>query len=279
MAVPEKLKTLVEQLPAADGRGMYTEGIDKEKIENTVAAIAKGGPDFVQGLVDMLGEPGSEGNVKPHYGLHCVVNYRLTVGDETMRRRFCEVLAVNLDGELSTFNKAYLCQELQWAGRGEAVAALGKLLADEKLCEPAAMALTAIRGAAADTLRKALLRAEGPCRLTLLHALAALADQPSAATFRQSLGDDDREIRLVAGSGIANIADAGAVDDLLKAADVEPGWERIQQTKHCLVLAENLVAAGKQKEAGRIYAHLRSTRRDASEKYIRDACEAALAKA
>jgi len=277
MPVPDKLKSLVDQLPAADGRGMLTENIDKEKIEKTVAEIAKGGPEFVQGLVEMLGEPGSEENVKPHYALHCVINYPLVTGDENVQRQFCQVLAKNLDGELSTYNKAYLCQELQWAGDRQVVGTLGKLLTDPDLCDPAAMALAAIKDGAADELRKAFPKAEGPCKLAVVDALAALSDSGAASIFRQALGDEDREVRIAAGAGISRIADAGSVDAMLKAADVEPGWERIQQTKHCLVLAENLAAAGKQQEAGKIYSHLRSTRKDPTEKYIRDAAEAALA--
>ena len=54
MAVSEQLKALVDQMPNPDGRGMFTENIDKEKIDKAVEAIYKGGPAFVQGLIDML---------------------------------------------------------------------------------------------------------------------------------------------------------------------------------------------------------------------------------
>ena len=97
--------------------------------------------------------------------------------------------------------------------------------------------------------------------------------------LKEALDDPDREVRLAAGWGLARLGDAGSVDALLKAADVEPGWERIQATKHCLVLAEKLTAAGKKDVARRIYTHLRSTRMDPSEQYIRDAAEKALAAA
>jgi hypothetical protein len=62
----------------------------------------------------------------------------------------------------------------------------------------------------------------------------------------------------------------------MKAADVEPGWERIQATKNCMVLAEKLVAAGKKSDAAKIYKYLRDTRKDPSEKYVRDAAEKAM---
>ena len=96
MAVSEQLKTLVEQMPDPDGRGMYTENIDKEKIEKAIDAICKGGRANVQGLVEMLGEPGTDEDVKPHYALHCVLNHALVVKDERTRKEFCDVLAGEL---------------------------------------------------------------------------------------------------------------------------------------------------------------------------------------
>jgi len=279
MAVSEKLKSLVDQMPSADSRGMYTTDIDKEKIEKTVAELHKGGRDNVLGIIEMLGTPGSEENVKPHYALHCLANHVLVIGDENARRQLCETLAAQLGGELSTYNKAYLCQELQWAGHKEVTPALGKLLLDEELVEPASMALVAIKEGAAEQFRAALPKANGKCRLNVVDALAALADAGSADALKEALTDSDREVRLAAGSGLAKIGDAGAVDALIKAADVKPGWERIQATKHCLVLAENLLAAGKKSDAVKIYTHLRDTRKDASEKYIRDAAEKALSAA
>jgi len=276
MAVSEKLKSLVARLPDPDGRGMLTENIDKDKIEGAVAEIAKGGRANVEGLVEMLGEPGTEENVKPHYALHCVANYVLIAKDEGARRQFAETLAEKLDGDLSTFNKGFLCQELQWAGRGEAVPALGKLLLDEALVEPASMALVAIRQGAAERFLAALPKAQGKCRLNILDGLAALADPKAAGPLREALKDPDREVRIAAAAGLAKLGHAGSVDLLIQAADCEPGWERIQQTRHAMVLAEKLAAAGKKTEAGKIYNHLRSTRTDASEKYIREAAEKAL---
>ena len=137
------------------------------------------------------------------------------------------------------------------------------------------MALVAIGDGAAEPLRSALPNAKGRCRLTILHSLAALGDAGAAEAFKQALKDDDREVRIAAGAGLAKLGDAGAVELLIKAAETEPGWERVQATKHCLVLAEKLTASGKKTEARRIYQHLRDTRQDASEAYIRQAAEKA----
>lgn len=277
MAVSDKLKALVDQMPDPDGRGMYTENIDKERIEKAVAAICDGGADNIRGLIEMLAEPGSEEDAKPHYALHCVVNHTLVVKDEKSRKAFCDVLAAELSAEHSDYIKSFLCQTLQWAGRREAVDALGKLLLNEALCDPAAMALAAIKDGAANVLRGALPKAEGRCRLAIVDALAAVADAGSAGAFSGVLKDPDGEVRIAAGAGLAKIGDAGAADALIEAADVEPGWERIQATKNCMVLAENLAAAGKKADAEKIYKHLRDTRKDASEQYVREAAEKALA--
>ncbi len=277
MAVSPELKRLVDQMPDPDSRGMYTENIDKDKIEKAIDAIYKGGRANVKGLVAMLAEPGSDKDVKPHYALHCVLNHTLVVKDERARKEFCDVLAAELSGDRSECIKSFLCQTLQWAGRREAVTALGKLLTDESLCDPAAMALVAIEDGAADELRKAAARAKGCCRLAVIDGLAALADAGSAGLLQEALDDPDREVRIAAGYGLARIGDAGFADLLIKAADVEPGWERIQAAKNCMVLAERLAAAGKQGDAEKIYRHLRNTRKDPSEKYLRDAAEAAMA--
>jgi len=277
MAVSEQLKTLVEQMPNADERGMYCTDIDKDKIEKAIAQIHKGGKDNILGLIDMLGEPGSDQDVKPHYALQCLANYVLQSRDEQAHRDFAEVLAAQLGSDRSKYIRGYLCQELQWAGRREACPALGKLLGDEDLVAPASMALVAIRDGAAEQFRAALAGAKGICKLNIVQGLGSLGDIESIPTLLALLTDDDREVRLAAGWGLARTGDAGSVAPLIKAAGMPNGWERIQAIKHCLVLAENLTAAGKKTEAAKIYVYLRDSRHDKHEKYVRDLAEKAIA--
>ncbi len=279
MPITEQLKSLVNQMPDPDGRGMYTENIDKEKIEVAVAAIAKGGPENLLGLIEMLDEPGSEQDVKPHYALHCVVNYALIKRDETLRKGFCDAMAAQLQNKnLHPYNRAFLCQELQWAGRDEACPALGKVLLDDDVTDAAATALAAIGGErAAAQLRTAAKQATGKARLNLIDALAALAEPQSAPTFRDALADGDREVRIAASAGLAELGLPDAVEPLFKAADAAQGWERTQLTKACLVLAERLAAAGKNSDAKRVYERLQTNRTSDSEKHILDAARRGLA--
>lgn len=279
MAVSAELKALVEQMPDPDSRGMYTENIDKAKIEKAIEAIHQGGRENVLGLIELLGEPGSEEDVKPHYALHTLANTTVIMKDEGARKQLAETLASQLDGDLTVYNRAFLCQCLQWVGHGEAVPALGKLLLDESLVEAAMMALVAIRDGAAEQFRAALPDARGKCRLSILQGLGAVQDRESAVALREALTDENREARIIAGWGLAQIGDAGSVDALIRAAGVDAGWERIQATKHCLVLAEKLAAAGQKDAAAKIYTYLRDSRSDASEAYIREAAERGLAAA
>jgi len=76
---------------------------------------------------------------------------------------------------------------------------------------------------------------------------------------------------------LANIGDSGSADTLLKTADKAEGWERIQATKGCLLLAEKLIAAGKKSEAAKIYKHLRDTQTKPAERYVSDAAKIGLA--
>jgi HEAT repeat protein len=130
---------------------------------------------------------------------------------------------------------------------------------------------------AAGQLRDALPNAKGKCRLTVIQNLGVVRDRKSVDALREAVGDEDRDIRLAAAWGLANIGDPGSVDVVLRAADVQYPYERIKAAQACLLLAENLLAAGKKKDAMKIYAHLRDTRTDPAEQYLRELAEGALA--
>ena len=269
------LKSLVDRMPDPDNRGALTE-IDKERTEKTVAEIHQGGGENVLGLIDMLVEPGQGDDVKPHYALHCLAGYVSGLDDDKARAELSQILASEIGSDRPKGVQKYLIQELQVAGGPEAVAALGRALLDEALCEPAAQALVAIGDGAAEPLRAALANAQGKCRLTILQSLGTLRDAASVNAFQEALADEDLDVRLAATWALANVGDPGSVDPLLEAAEAD-GWERIQATDACLTLAENLVAAGKKAEAVKIYTHLQNTRTDPSERHVREAAEKALA--
>jgi len=312
MPASEELKALLDKMPAVDQRGMFTDryapeqprkdpkeapdpakekerretaervmreqGMDKERIDAAIAEIQKMGRDGVLGLIDLLVPPGGGDDVKPHYALHALAIAVCKIEDKEPRQVFSEAVASQLGGTRPKGVQAYLCQELGVAGGKEVAPALGKLLTDEELCDWAIRSLVAIGDGAAEQLRAALPNATGKCRLAIIQNLGVVKDEKSVDALKAAAADQDREIRLAALWGLANIGDPGSVDLLLKAADAEPGWERIQATKACLMLAEKLLANRKD-DAVKIYTRLRDTRTDPSEKYVKDAAEKAIASA
>ncbi len=251
----ELLKRLVAEMPDPDKRGMYCTDIDAAKIEKAVAEMHKHGRAAIVGLIDMLVEPLQGDDVRPvkaKYALHCLALAVCNLADDKPRHEFSLTLASQLGGNRPKAVQAYLIQELQTAGGKEVAETLGTLLADDVLCEPAARALVAIGDGAVQQLHRALGKAAGKRRLTIIQNLGVLRDATSVAALREAVGDPDADIRLAAGWALANIGDQGAVDLLLRAAKTAKGWERIQMTKACLLLAEKLQAPAKQSATARV---------------------------
>jgi thioredoxin-like negative regulator of GroEL len=254
---------------------MYCTDIDKDKIEKAVTQIHEGGRDNIIAIIGMLVTPGKGDDVKAHYALHCLALHVCKLDGDNERRRFARIVASQLGGNRPKAVQRYLVRVLQVAGGREVVGVLGELLLDEELCEPAAQALTAIGDGAAKQLRSALPNAKGKCRLTIIQNLGVVRDAKSVGDLKRAVGDEDHEVRIAAASALANIGDSGSLNVLLKAANAQ-GWERIQMTKACLLLAENLLASGKNNEAVRIYTHLRNTRTEPAERYVSEAAKKAL---
>jgi HEAT repeat protein len=114
--------------------------------------------------------------------------------------------------------------------------------------------------------------------LVVLQSLAVLREAGAADALLKALGDSDREIRLTGAWGLARLGAASSVAPLLKAAETQEPWERVKATQACLLLAENLAAGGQTAQAVRIYTHLRDTRTDPKELYLREIAAKALEK-
>lgn len=169
--------------------------------------------------------------------------------------------------------KRFILQQLRTVGGPEVLDAIGANLTSEDLHAEATNALLAIGGSAQE-FRKALPNAKGKPRLSIVQALGVLADKEAAAALRAAAKDADSAIAQAASWGLANIGDAQSVDHILKRATETKDFERVKAVKHCLLLAERLIAAGDKKSAKRIYTALES---DQQEGYVRDLAKEALA--
>jgi len=275
MPASDELKALVGQLPDPDQRGMLS-NINKEKVESIIAEIHKGGAQNILGLIDMLVEPGKGDDVKPHYALHVLAVHVCKLQDEKARAEFAKTVASQVSKKPKGVAK-YLIEQLQVAGGPEVVQVLGRALLDPDLCDYACRALEAIEEGATDQLLAALPAVKAKSRLHVVNSLGALAEQKAAPALRDCLGDDDPEVRASAAWGLARIGDEAAAGPILALADSKQGWERIRETEASLLLAENLAKADKKDKARTIYEHLKKTRTDPSEAYVRQSAERALA--
>jgi hypothetical protein len=277
MSESEKLRALVGSLVIPD-RKAAAKDVDAAATAKTLEAILEGGPASVVGLVDLMAEPGNGDDAKARYALHALAVHVAGSGEKQRRRGFAAALTAALGGDRPKEVRAFVVRQLQVAGGPEVAPALGRLLLDEDLCEPAAQALLAIKDGAAAEFRAALRKATGKPRLTAVHALGVLRDAESAEALRPLAQDKDRDLRLTALWALANIGNPGAISVILQASGAE-GYEGAKATAACLLLAERLLAAGRRAEAIRVLTHLRDTRTGAADAHVREAAERGLATA
>ena len=275
------VKDLVALMPDSDepGKTSTFTGPSPDTAAEVFEEILSRGREGLLELVGLLRDPADPEfkDFRPEYVVHGLAIYLGTPEKAEQRRRVAEALASRLaNPDVPKAVKMFLIRELQVVGAEEVAGALGRTLADEELCESAAQALAAIGNGAAAQLRTALRAAKGKCRVTILQNLGVVRDGLLARQVREALADEDREARLAAAWALARMGDPESAEAVLKAADAAEGWERIKATQACLLLAENLLAAGLNDEAGRVYKHLRDSRTDPTETYVREAAERAL---
>ena len=288
MAASANLKELVDTMPspskraerttpAERGRPREREGIlsdaDKPAMDKALAEIHAGGHDNFVALVGMLVPEDPPADSKVRHALHALATKVNGMKSED-RESFAEALASTLGSERPKEVQQFIVRQLQLCGGKEVAPALGKLLvAEEALAADATTALLAIRDGAAEQFRAALPKSSGRTRVGIVHALGLLRDAASAAPLREALKSSQRDEREAAAWALASIGDAGSADLLLKTADAAEGFDRTAATNACLLLAENLSAAGKKTEARKIYSHLWERAGDAPEDHVKQAAQ------
>lgn len=278
MTDAEKLKELVARFPVPAAKDGKLAEPDKAATDAALAGLLAGGKDAVAGLVGMLAPAERGGDGQARHALHALAVHASALEDER-RRVVSEALAAAIDGGRPAEVNRFVLRQIQVVGGKEVVPTLGKLATDAALGEDAVRALVAIRTGAAEVLRGALQRAEGPNRVAVVQALGTLRDAESVPALRKLLSADDSELRQVAGWALARLAAADAAAELLRRADAATGFERVRLTDACLELAENLLAAGKKTEAAAVYSHLEKARTGDAEKHVRAAAAKGLAAA
>jgi len=150
---------------------------DYETARQIGEELASSGAATVEQLVDLVGDEfGDPSGVKPKYALHALVIYASRPGADEQRKTVAKALAGQLQADRSDELKAFILRQLQLCGGPAEVPALAGLLSSERLCEPAAQALLAIKGQEAlNALRAALPAAQGKRQVTISQAVKILA--------------------------------------------------------------------------------------------------------
>jgi hypothetical protein len=152
---------------------------DYETAHQLCERLLAGGSGTIRQLVGLVGDEfGDAKGVKPKYALHGLVMFASRPGADDQRKLLAETLAAELRADHSPELKAFVCRQLQLCGRKEDVPALGALLADDRLCEPAAQTLLTIGGQAAlQAFKRALAGAEGSRKTTISQAVEILSEK------------------------------------------------------------------------------------------------------
>ncbi len=161
---------LLDKVPAGDAQSV-------QRLYDTL--LADNGAAIVEELVELVGDEfGDTKGAKPKYVLHGLVMYaaRPDADGDGDRQTVAETLAKLLDKDYSDERKAFLCRQLQLCGRSQEIPALAKLLASDRLCEPATQALSAIGDdRSLKALRDALPKATGNRQATLKQAVELMS--------------------------------------------------------------------------------------------------------
>ncbi|MDH3583668.1 MAG: HEAT repeat domain-containing protein [Phycisphaerae bacterium] len=277
MADKTNIDSFLDQVPPLNKSGKVV-GPAWEKMEPILKGILAQGADAITGLIDRLNEVDDGRDYPARYLLHGLAVYLGRSDQGKSRGVYQRALLAALASDWPESVREFLVRQIQVAGGAEAVPELARSLGSQKLRGPAIAALVAIGGTeAVGVLRKALENGgASDDRLALVQALGSFGDAGAAPALRSAAAGDDEPVADLALWALAEMGDAGAVGLAIKAAEAT-GSRRTRATDACLLLAERLAAAGKKEPAGRLYRHLRQSRTDPKENYVREAAERGLA--
>ncbi len=173
-------------------------------------------------------------------------------------QRQAELVAVLLSDATPDAEKAITCKRLAIYGDAEAVPALAPLLADERLCSWARIALEAIPGPEADAaLRDAMDKVKGRQLIGVINSIGVRRDANAVDMLAARLNDADAEVASAAAAALGRIGSAPATAALEQALARVPAAVRSAVAEGCVLCAEELLAAGNREAAAKLYDKVR----------------------
>jgi len=282
MAKNDTLADIVDRVPDLDEggkkggmKGKLTGPPWHDAVRDVFDPVLAGGKRAVLALIDMLHEVDDGSDYKVRYTLHGLSVYTCRKGKEKERAAVIDAYTAALGQDRPAAIKEFLVWELETVGDKRAVPALTGFLDDETVGPDAVRTLVAIGEGAAAPIRAALAKADGPMRLHLVQAAGRLGDEAAAAHLRKAAEADDEDLRITARWALATLGDATSAETCLAGVEARH-WERAKAVKACLLLAENLAAAGNRRAATGMYKRLKQACAAEEDAYLREACDRGL---
>ncbi len=245
--MPQAVQTIIDKVPAAN----------PSATQANAAQLVELGADAVKALCAMLVEPGAGSDAKARYALDGLAVYVARPGAEAERLMFVKAIGEALAAAQGSDVKQFLLERLQRTGKDESVEVIAPFLADERLCEPAAMALQAIAtDNAAAALAAALPKAKGNNRVTLVAALGNLKYAGCVPAIVADAKGGEANLRRTALYALAQIGDPAAGRVLAQAARAKGAYERAHATACYLLYAARLAEQGKAADGVKICLNL-----------------------
>ncbi|HYA49405.1 MAG TPA: HEAT repeat domain-containing protein, partial [Burkholderiales bacterium] len=234
-----RVTALLSRFPAANGA----------ERDALAAEVLKLGPAAVAEICRRVLPPGGGDDTTVRFALNGVVVYAARSGAE--QDRLLAVRAI-LDAVRKAADKdvrAFLISQVQLAGKAESIKPLAVYLTDERLAEPAAQALLAVRAPGVEAaFLKALDAAPGAARVTVVKALGELRSREAAKKLIPLASSPDDSLRQTALVALANIGDPAAGPALERARLAAPLHERSEAPVLYLLYARRLVESGRAAE-------------------------------
>jgi HEAT repeat protein len=246
-SVKSEVQALVDRFPAQNTQV-------RQDLSSQLIRLGSGG---ILEVCLMLVPPGTGDDTNVRYALSALSTYVSQKGKEKERELYAKTLIKALDKESNKEIQAFLIRQLQRTGKKESVKPLGKYLEDKGLCEPATQALLTIRTPDAEkALLKALEKASGVNRVTLIKALGELRSKKATKKILVFATDPNDELRQVALFALANIGDPIAKKVVSTVSLDASSFERTRAPSVYLLYAQRLSESGHKKQAANICRNL-----------------------
>ncbi|MHA6246921.1 family 16 glycoside hydrolase [Pontibacter sp. CAU 1760] len=231
---------------------------DKAQLQASMGEVASLGKDGIVEMATMLTAPGKGDNSRLEYALGGFSYYVMQQEREDWRSMSVAAYCESLGRETNPESQAFLIRQLQVVGKADAVPCLQRYLTDERLCAPAANALTSINSPNGNNaLLQALSGASGDCRLSLVEALGDTRYEQAVSAITPFATSPDEKLRKLALYALANIAAPGSEEVLAKAAEEDSyTYDNDNAVAAYLLYAERLKEKGQKEQAEKIATSL-----------------------